>query len=324
MAKNTKYAFDPHSLSVKKVKISRKEIFKKILLYLSLTFVLFAGAVAFTIYVFDSPKERQLRRDLEQSRLQYRQLDRRVDQLSHVLRDIRARDENLYRIIFEAEPPQKDAFLLGNETYELFQANSIADLIIGTSLKVDDLTKRVYSQSKSFDDVYKMAVNKRERLDAMPSILPINKKTAQVHSGFGVRNDPIIRGHRQMHWGVDFNGPIGTPIYATAPGTVVISGAAVSGYGGYGVVVVIDHGFGHQTLYGHLSKTLVRTGQKVKRGDLIGHMGSTGRSVGSHLHYEVILHGERVNPVYYFFGDLTPEEYEKVLEKANEINQVMS
>jgi len=321
MAK-TKYAFDPHSLSVKKVKASRKEIFKKILFYLLATVILFISAIIVTVYFFDSPEERRLRRDLEQSKLQYRQLTRRVEHLSLVLKDIQTRDENLYRIIFEAEPPKKDARLLGNETYGQFQANSSADLIINTSLKVDDLTKRMYSQSKSFDDVYKMAKNKKDMLAAMPAILPVNKKTGQIHSGFGPRLHPIFHNLRQ-HSGVDFACPTGTPIHATGNGVVVRVGQPV-GYTGYGIVVVIDHGFGFQTLYGHMSKHAVRIGQKVKRNDLIGYVGNTGNSVGPHLHYEVIVNGKRVDPVNYFFSDLTPEEYEKVLEKAREVNQSMS
>ena len=322
MAKNI-YTFDPHSLSVKKVKMSKKEIFKKIIFYLSLAFVLFASAVAFTVYVFDSPKERQLRRDLDQSRFQYRQLDRRVEHLSLVLRDIQARDENLYRIIFEAEPLQRDSRLLGNETYEQFRYNTIADLIINTSLKVDDLTRRMYSQSVSFDNVHEMARNKQEMLAAMPAILPVNLREARLISGFGYRIHPIFR-QRQMHYGIDFAGPHATPIYATGNGVVTRAGGNQVGHTGYGVVITIDHGFGFQTLYGHLSRTAVRVGQRVNRGDLIGYMGSTGLSVGTHLHYEVILHGRKVNPVYYFFQNVTPEEYQEILEKANEINQSMS
>jgi murein DD-endopeptidase MepM/ murein hydrolase activator NlpD len=322
MAKSTRYTFDPHSLSVKKVKVSTKEILKKILFYLSLAIVLFASAVVFTVYVFDSPQERQLRRDLQQSRFQYRQLDRRVEHLSLVLKDIQTRDENLYRLIFQAEPPEKDPRLLGYETYEQFRDNSIADVIVGTSVKVDDLTRRMYTQSVSFDDVYKMAKSKQDMLDAMPAILPVNKRHAQVHSGFGMRMHPIFR-QVIMHTGVDFRAPVGTPVYATGNGVVSEAGHT-RGYGGYGVVVKINHGFGFQTLYAHLSRTAVRVGQRVNRGDLIGYVGNTGQSIGSHLHYEVILHGRKVNPVYYFFSDLTPEEYTEILEKANEVNQSMS
>jgi murein DD-endopeptidase MepM/ murein hydrolase activator NlpD len=322
MAKSTQYTFDPHSLSVKKVRVSKKEIFKKTLFYLSLAIVLFASAVAFTIYVFDSPRERQLRRDLDQSRFQYRQLDRRVEHLSSVLRDIQNRDENLYRAIFQAEPPRRDSRLLGNETYEEFRANSAADLIVGTSRKVDDLTKRMYTQSTSFDDVYKMAKNKQEMLAAMPAILPISKQHARIHSGFGTRMHPVFR-QLMPHTGVDFRAPTGTPIYATGNGVVTEAGHS-KGYGGYGIVVQINHGFGFQTLYAHMSRSAVRTGQRVQRGDLIGYVGNTGTSVGSHLHYEVILHGRKVNPIYYFFADLTPEEYAEILEKANEVNQSLS
>ncbi len=322
MAKKAKYVFDPQSLSMKKVGVSRRFIIGRILFYLSLLIVLFTTAVLFAFYVIDSPKERQLRRDLDQARMQYRQLDRRVELLSSVLKDIQTRDENLYRIIFEAEPPKKDARMLGNETYGAFQNNTNSELIINTSLKVDDLTKRMYAQSKSFDDVYQMAKNKKEMLACMPAILPVNKKTAQVHSGFGMRVHPIFKVYKP-HTGIDFNGAHGTPIYATGNGTVQRSGYA-DGYSGYGIVITIEHGFGFQSLYGHLSRVAVRSGQKVKRGDLIGYMGTTGTSTGNHLHYEVIVHGRKVNPVYYFFSDLTPDEYEEILEKANEVNQSLS
>ncbi len=176
MAKKAKYVFDPQSLSMKKVGVSRRFIIGRILFYLSLLIVLFTTAVLFAFYVIDSPKERQLRRDLDQARMQYRQLDRRVELLSSVLKDIQTRDENLYRIIFEAEPPKKDARMLGNETYGAFQNNTNSELIINTSLKVDDLTKRMYAQSKSFDDVYQMAKNKKEIL--LRNILTINSASA--------------------------------------------------------------------------------------------------------------------------------------------------
>ena len=159
-------------------------------------------------------------------------------------------------------------------------------------------------------------------LAAMPAILPISKRYAQVHSGFGMRMHPIWR-QVIMHQGVDFRAPTGTPIYATGNGVVTHSGHS-SGYGGYGIMVKINHGFGFQTLYAHMSRTAVRAGQRVQRGDLIGYVGNTGTSIGPHLHYEVILHGRPVNPVYYFFSGLTPEEYADILEKANEFNQSMS
>ncbi|MCL2414341.1 MAG: M23 family metallopeptidase [Bacteroidales bacterium] len=323
MAKKAKYIFDFRTLSVKEERTSKKEIFKKIFSFVSAIIVLFTMAVFFTVHILESPEERRLRRDLEQARFQYSQLDRRIEFLSQVLMDIQTRDENLYRIIFEAEPPTRNPLLLGGETHELFRENSMADVIINTSVRIDDLMTRMYSQSISFDDVYEMARNREAMLASMPAILPVNLHRTRLVSGFGPRIDPIFR-TRRMHQGVDFAGPLNTPIYATGSGVVTISGSAPRGYGGYGTMVKIDHGFGFQTLYGHLNRVNVRVGQRVNRGDVIGFMGTTGRSVGVHLHYEVWRHGERVNPVFFFFQDITPEEYLEILERASEVNQMMS
>ena len=323
MAKKAKYIFDFRTLSVKEERTSKKAILKKILSFVSAIIVLFTMAVFFTVHILESPEERRLRRDLDQARFQYSQMDRRVELLSRVLQDIQMRDENLYRIILEAEPPARDPSLLGGEIYELFRGNSMADIIINTSIRVDDLMTRMYSQSVSFDAVYEMARSKQDMLAAMPAILPVCPKTTRLISGFGYRIDPFLR-TRRMHTGVDFAGPIGTPIYATGSGVVIYSGQAGAGFTGYGIMVKIDHGFGFQTLYAHMSRTAVRVGQRVNRGDVIGYIGSTGRSRGPHLHYEVFRHGRRVNPVLYFLLDVTPEEYIEILERANEVNQAMS
>ncbi|MCL2416954.1 MAG: peptidoglycan DD-metalloendopeptidase family protein [Bacteroidales bacterium] len=323
MAKKAKYILDFRTLLLKKERTSKKEIVKKVLSFVFAVIVLFASAVAFTIFIFDSPEERRLRRDLEQAKFQYSQLDRRIEFLSQVLMDIQARDENLYRIIFEAEPPRRNPHLLGGETYEQFRGNSMADVIINTSIRIDDLMTRMYSQSVSFDDVYEMARNREAMLASMPAILPVNLRNTRLISGFGPRIDPILR-VRRMHTGVDFAGPLNTPIYATGSGVVTHSGPSGVGFSGYGIMVMIDHGFGFQTLYGHLNRTNVRVGQRVNRGDVIGFMGTTGRSTGVHLHYEVFRHGERVNPVFFFFQNITPEEYLEILERASEINQMMS
>jgi len=321
--KKAKYVFDPSTLSFKEERVSKKQMLKRVLWFVSATFVLFTMAVAFTVFIFDSPEERRLRRDLEQARLQYSQLDRRVDLLSRVLQDIQTRDENLYRIIFEAEPPRRNPYLLSGETHEEFRGNMMADIIINTSIRVDDLMTRMYSQSVSFDDVYEMARNREEMLASMPAILPVNPRNTRLVSGFGYRIHPIFR-DRRMHTGIDFAGPHATPIYATGSGVITHAGWAGRGFGGYGIMVMIDHGFGFQTLYAHLSRVNVRVGQRVNRGDVVGFMGNTGISTGTHLHYEVIRHGRRVNPVFFFFQNVTPEEYIEILERANEVNQMMS
>ena len=229
--KKAKYVFDPSTLSFKEERISKKQLLKRVLWFVSATFVLFTMAVAFTVFVFDSPEERRLRRDLEQARLQYSQLDRRVDLLARVLQDIQMRDENLYRIIFEAEPPNRNPLLLGHETYEEFRGNSMASIIINTSLRVDDLMTRMYEQSISFDGVYEMARNREGMLASMPAILPVNPRNTRLISGFGYRIHPIFR-DRRMHTGIDFAGPLNEPIFATGNGVVTHSGWAGRGFGG--------------------------------------------------------------------------------------------
>lgn len=320
LQKKHTYFFDVNSLSVKKVKFSFKQRLLKLLGYASVAVVFFFIAMTITFRFFDSPTEKQLRRDLEKTQRQYKNLSSRVDQLNTVLEDIQLRDDNLYRMIFEAEPAKRSEAIYGN--YDEFKDVSSAELIIQTSAKIDELATALYMQSRSFDKVYNMAKTKNEMLVCMPAILPVNKNETSLSSGFGYRYHPIFRDLR-MHTGIDFAGPKGTAVYATGDGTVQTAGSN-GNMSGYGIVCEVNHGFGYKTLYAHLSKLNVRPGQKVKRGDIIGYIGSTGTSTNSHLHYEVFLNGKRVDPVYYFFNDLSPEEYEKVLEKSKEINQSLS
>ncbi|MEG1762071.1 MAG: peptidoglycan DD-metalloendopeptidase family protein [Bacteroidales bacterium] len=303
------------------MKVSFKQRFLRFLGYVSVAVVFFFIAMSITFRFFDSPTEKKLRRDLEKSERQYKNLSKRVDKLNTVLEDIQVRDENLYRMIFEAEPAKRTETVYGN--YTEFADVSSAELIIQTSSKIDELATALYIQSKSFDKIYTLAKTKNEMLICMPAILPVNKNETSLSSGFGYRDHPIFRDLR-MHTGIDFAGPKGTPVYATGNGVVKMAGSNYSSMRGYGTVCEIDHGFGYQTLYAHLSKVNVREGQKIKRGDIIGYIGSTGNSTSSHLHYEVFLNGKFVDPVYYFFNDLSPEEYEKILEKSKEINQSLS
>ena len=192
-----------------------------------------------------------------------------------------------------------------------------------TTRRVDELTKRLYVESKSLDEIYAIARQKTERMASMPAILPIEKNKCKIVSGFGYRFHPILK-YRRLHTGIDLTASTGTPIYATGDGVVRVAGRNPEGYSGYGVVVEIDHGFGFRTLYAHMSTTMVKSGQKVKRGEQIGTVGSSGMSTGAHLHYEVILNGKKVDPVFYFFNDLTPQEYDAVIEQARQENQCMS
>ncbi|GHV33872.1 peptidase [Bacteroidia bacterium] len=321
MAKKAKFIFDPHSLSVVRVKKNVKDILKKILFYFALALVIFVMAVLVSFYFIDSPKTQNLVRQLEQMERNFSQMNEQIDLLSNVVEDMRNRDNNLYRMVFEAEPHKDDMVFFGNQLYTDYTKVD-SKTIIATAKKIDELSNKIYSESKSMDEIYQMAKSKQERLKCMPAILPINKKLGKVYSGFGMRLHPVFRSYR-MHTGIDLVAPKGTAIYATGDGVVEVAGNA-QGYGGYGVSVKINHGFGYASLYAHCSQVAVKVGQKVKRGDVIAYVGNTGTSTGSHCHYEVIVNGKQVNPVYYFFNDLTPEEYEKILEKSKEINQALS
>ena len=319
------YKFNPHTLRYEKVIVSMRERIRKISFNVLFGIVLGVAAVAVAMQFVESPKERSMRRELAQYRRQTRLLTERVGRAEKVLEDIEERDDNLYRTIFSVEPvsqAERHSGIGGVERYAQFDGLADGGLVRNTTERVDHLTKRLYVESLSLDSLYNMARTKTERLRAMPAIMPVEKDKARVVSGFGMRFHPILRSHR-LHSGIDFAARQGTPIYATGDGVVKVAGRNAQGYSGYGVVVVIDHGYGFQTLYAHMLTADVRAGKHVKRGEKIGTVGSTGMSTGAHLHYEVMLGGKKVDPVYYFFNDLSPEEYNEVLEQAREESQMM-
>lgn len=322
MAK-VKYKFNPHSLDYEKIELNWKQKLKKLLFYVGLFAVFSTIIVSIAFRVIDSPKEKKLKREIEQYELQYEVLNKKLDLLSAVVSDIEDRDDNVYRVIFEADPVPKEvreAGFGGVNRYDFLESYDNAELINETYKKVDQLMRRLYVQSKSLDEVYEMALKKDEMLRSIPAIWPTPMDKTRIVSGFGYRVHPIFKSLR-MHTGIDFAGPRGTPIYATGDGVVA---KQKSGMSGYGIVIVIDHGYGFQSLYAHCSKKVVKEGDKVKRGDLIGYVGSTGLSSGPHCHYEVIKNGKKVNPINYIFNDMTPEEYNKAIEEASKITQSMS
>ena len=320
------YRFNPHTLRYEKVIVSLRDRVKKISFNVLFGVVLGVVLVVVGLQFMESPKERAMQRELTRYRRQARLLNDRMDRAEKVLADLEERDDNLYRTIFDSDPVGKDermSGLGGVERYAEFDNYADGGLLKETSKRVDDLTKRIYVESKSLDEIYEMARTKKERMASMPAIMPVAKGQGKVVSGFGMRFHPILR-YRRLHSGIDFTARQGTSVYATGDGVVRLAGRNVQGYSGYGIVVIIDHGYGFMTLYAHLHSLNVRNGQRVHRGEPIGTVGSTGMSSGSHLHYEVIQNGRKVDPVYYFFNDLTPEEYEEVLEAAREENQCMS
>lgn len=324
MAK-VKYYYDPRTLSYRKIERNWRNRVRQVGVFL-----LSSAMFAFVFYVVadnlvDSPKEKRLKRELDNMVLQYEIMQERMAQVSSVLADMQYRDDNIYRVIFEADPIPNEirkAGFGGANRYKNMEGYSNSNLVIDARQKLDVLTKQVYVQSKSFDEVQEMAKRKDVMLMSIPAIQPVaNVDLRRMASGFGYRIHPIYK-VRKMHAGMDFSAPIGTPIYATGDGTISSDkGNDKVGGHGYGRYVVIDHGYGYKTLYGHMSKIDARPGQKIKRGDIIGYVGNTGASTAPHLHYEVIKNGEKINPINFFYNDLSPEEYELMLQISSSSNQ---
>lgn len=320
MAK-AKYRYNPHTLSYDKIELSfRDKIFRGSMI-LGASLIIGIGIYFVTDAFVDSPKEKQLKKDNAELLARYSILDKKAEQLAIVLEDIQHRDDNIYRVIFEAEPIAseiREAGFGGVNRYKELENFTNAELIVNTSKKLDKLSKQLYIQSKSFDEVFEMAKKKEEMLAALPAIQPVsNKDLTRMASGYGYRTDPVYK-TTKFHAGMDFTAPTGTPIYATGDGKVIQADAANRGYGNH---VRIKHGYGYVTLYAHMSKFNCKVGQKVKRGDVIGYVGNTGKSVGPHCHYEVRKNGNPINPVNFYFNDLTPEQYAKMLELANDPTQ---
>ncbi len=322
MKKKYIYRFNPHTLSYEKVEATLRDRLKRISSTVLLGVVL---GVIFTIIAFnviDSPKERMLEGDIAQYRRALAQLNQSVTRANKVLDDLEDRDSSVYRTIFGAAPISDSKRRPVEQDYSKLEGRASSRLIIDTKKRVDSLEQRLYSQSVSLDAIFKMAGTKEQRMATMPAIMPIKKNQCKIVSGYGMRYHPILH-YRRMHTGIDLTAAAGTPVYATGDGTVKVAGRGAN-MGGYGVVVMINHGYGFQTLYAHLQEVKVAQGQRVHRGDLIGLVGRSGLSSGYHLHYEVIQNGNKVNPVYFFFNDLTPAEYDEVLDAANFENQCLS
>jgi hypothetical protein len=316
-----KYHFNTSTLKYEKVVVSWKKRMLRIFGWLS-TAVVFGAVIMLLAYNFlDSPKEKQLRRQLEETSYQLDVLKQRTLLVEEVLSDIQERDNTIYRVIFESEPipaSVREAGYGGADRYRDLRDLYNAELVTDVTKRVDKLSKQLYVQSKSFDEVWQLAKNKSTMLASIPAIQPVaNKDLKRMASGYGMRIHPIYK-TAKMHTGMDFTAPVGTEIYATGNGII---GRVERNGRGYGNNVVISHGFGYQTLYGHMSRMAVRPGQRVNRGDLIGYVGNSGTSTGPHLHYEVLRGGKPVNPVNFYYNDLTPEEYETMLEMSSKAGQ---
>ena len=318
-----KYYYDSENLAYRKIKTRKRIKFGVIILFL-LAAALF-GFLSFIILLntpyFETPKDRLQTREIEHLRLNYALLNKKMDQLNAVVDAIEDRDNNLYRVYFNKsaipDSIRKEGFL-GKIRYKILEGYDNSQLVINTTKRIDVLSKELAIQSKSLDDILKLADAKSDLLAAIPAIQPVrNENLKQMASGFGYRTDPFTKA-RKMHEGMDFTAKTGTPIYATGDGVVARADNTASGYGNH---IVIRHGFGYETLYAHLSKYKARAGQRVKRGDVIGYVGSTGRSEGPHLHYEVHKDGKVVNPLNFYYGNISAVEYVVIAKLANQENQ---
>jgi murein DD-endopeptidase MepM/ murein hydrolase activator NlpD len=317
----TKYKFNPDSLSFDRVSLGvRTLLFRFLAYFIGSLIVALVYWVIFAAF-FDSPKEKALIREVQQLTIQYDLINREMKNVEIVLEDLRKTDDNLYRTIFEAEPipaTLREGGVGGVNRYKWLEGYSNSDLVIETTNRLDNIRKKVYLQSKSFDDLIVLAKNKEEMLKSLPAILPVsNKDLTRTASGYGLRIHPIYK-ISKFHYGMDFTAPAGTDVYATGNGVVKEIQSSQRGLGKH---IIIDHGFGYSSIYAHLSNFNVRAGQKVQRGDVIGFVGNTGTSIANHLHYEIKLNGVNVDPVNYYFEDLTPDEYVRLIEIASKTGQ---
>jgi murein DD-endopeptidase MepM/ murein hydrolase activator NlpD len=319
--KKIKYYYNTHTLRYEKLETPLRVKLLRMFGFIASSLVTAAIIVVIAFQYIDSPKEKILQKENEDLRESYSVIQQRVDQLQKQMLALENRDNNIYRSIFEASPIPDSARLKEMEKtkeVQLVQGMKEGELLKSITTQLNTLALQAAYQEKSYNDINGMLKNKEKLLAAIPAIQPIsNKNLTHLASGFGYRVDPVYK-VTKFHAGLDFAAAVGTPIYATADGVVK---EADYNAGGYGNNVVINHGFGYETLYGHMYRIKTKVGRKVKRGEVIGYVGSTGKSTGPHCHYEVHKNGQPVDPVYYFYNDLTPEQYDRLLKLAAAGNQ---
>ncbi len=316
-----KYKFNPDTLSYDQINKSFKKKLISLLPHtISVIFVSIIITLLFTS-VIDSPKYKRLNREYSQLITQYNNFNEKLDNIKVVVEDIEYRDDNIYRSLFSREPipsTVRNAGIGGVNRYSNLEGFNNSELVISTAKKLDKIQKKLVVQSVSFDDITELSKNKKEFLECAPAIQPIAiDELTRFASGFGRRLHPVYRTIK-MHTGIDLTAPRGTDIHASGDGVVEL---VKNNRSGYGKEIVVNHGFGYKTRYAHLSKFLVKKGQKIKRGEILGLVGNTGTSTGPHLHYEVVYKGKKVNPIHYYFRNLTPKEYNEIIKVSSRPGQ---
>ncbi len=310
-----KYIFNPTTLNFEMISYTVRDYVWLVLKYLIVGLVIGGLGVILYASFFKDPETSRLQKELKYMDAQISGMREQMDSLDQYVDVLQKRDNEIYRTIFGAAPI--DHKYVGGNRYNEIAKYSSEEGIIETQNRLMAIQQNLIQQSKSYQEIMKLAKKQDQFLAGLPAIQPVdNKDLKRMASGFGYRIHPIYRVAR-MHTGLDFTAPIGTEIYATGDGVV----KSPDGGSGYGLHIVIDHGFGYQTLYAHMSRMAVRPGTKVKRGQIIGYVGNTGVSSGPHLHYEVIKNGQKVNPAYYFYNDLSPDQYAALLERASQSGQ---
>ncbi len=317
----SKYRFNPESLSFDRIERSFKQKVLRGLAYLVSSLFIGSGLLLLVSIFVDLPKERMLKREKQFLLTQYSLLSDKLERASKVLAEIETRDDNLYRVIFESEPIPKsarDAGFGGANRYADLSGYENSEVVTDVAERLDIIMNQLVVQSKSYDELFDMAITDENMWASIPSIQPIaTDELTRISSYFSLsRMHPILR-VRRPHEGIDFTAPRGTKVYATGDGVVTeVVEVRRKSRQGYGTHIKLDHGFTYESFYGHLDKVLVREGQKVKRGQVIGEVGSTGLSMAPHLHYEVRKNKRAINPINFFFKDVSPEEYQQIIEQS--------
>jgi len=318
---NVKYYYDSETLTYHLIKRDTKRFAKNTFVFLFAAAMFGFITILIAEHYFESPREKALNRELQNLDLQYNLLTKKMTEAEAVLKNVENRDNGIYRLYFEANPipeEQRNQGFGGVNRYKKYEGFNNSELIISANKRIDILQKRIIIQSKSLDEITALAKDKEKILARIPAIQPIkNEDLTRMASGYGYRSDPFTK-VRKFHYGMDFTAPRGTPIYASGDGVVKRADGRASGYGNH---IRIDHGYDYVSLYAHLYKYNVNVGQKVRRGDLIGYVGSSGRSVGPHLHYEVFKDNIRINPLNFYYGNLSTEEFNRLLSIASIENQ---
>jgi murein DD-endopeptidase MepM/ murein hydrolase activator NlpD len=319
--KKIKYYYNTHTLRYEKLITPLRVKLLRIFAFIATALVTSAIISYFAFQFVGSPGEKLLKAENERLKYRYQDLNKELDEMETQMKELEKRDNEVYRSIFEANPIPDSARANAMERKrEIAKVEGMRDneLIRSIYTSIQNLSSRINSQKRSYQELAVLVNNKEKLLAATPAIQPVsNKDLNRIASGFGYRIDPIYKTPK-MHAGLDFSAPQGTPIYATADGVVKVATSSDAGYGNH---VVINHGYGYETLYGHMVRIKARSGQKVQRGEIIGYVGSTGKSTGPHCHYEVHKNGHRLDPVYFFYNDLGPQQFDELLKRAKASNQ---